>query len=182
LRSRTLALRERRFVAEASRRAALERAVHFGPPCALRELPKVPKPMDAIFSRNSVAASALVFLIAACHAEGGTANAPGPNAAPPPPKVLFTRVVRKDVPIYLEAVATVDGYVNADIRARVRGYLSAQEYKEGGFVKANQRLFTIERAEYETAVRSAQATVARAQAVAERNNVFKRSPNATTYY
>jgi membrane fusion protein (multidrug efflux system) len=72
----------------------------------------------------------------------------------------------------LEAVATVDGYVNADIRARVRGYLSAQEYKEGGFVKANQRLFTIERAEYETAVRSAQATVARAQAVAERNNVL----------
>ncbi|MET0387648.1 MAG: efflux RND transporter periplasmic adaptor subunit [Polyangiales bacterium] len=113
----------------------------------------------------------LALVVCACQAPAG--NAPGATGAapPPPPKVLFTKVVKKDVPIFLETVASVDGYVNADIRARVRGYLSSQEYKEGGLVKANQRLFTIERTEYETAVSAAQASLARANAVAERNRV-----------
>lgn len=126
-----------------------------------------------MLSRNLIAGILSGLLVCACNAEGkdGKAAAAGP-AAPPPPKVLFTRVVRKDVPIYTEAVASVDGYVNADIRARVRGYLSTQDYKEGGIVKPNQHLFTIERTEYETAVASAQAAVARANAVAERNKTL----------
>src|SRR6476659_4582844 len=73
-------------------------------------------------------------------------------AAPPAPKVVFTRVVRKDVPMFTETVATLDGYVNAEIRARVRGYLSTQEYKEGSVVKENQKLFSIERTQYQAAV------------------------------
>jgi membrane fusion protein (multidrug efflux system) len=94
-----------------------------------------------------------------------------PAGGPPPPTVLVMNVVRKDIPIFSEAVATIDGYVNADIRARVRGYLASQTYKEGGFVKANQRMFTIEPTEYENALATAQANLARAKAVAERNRV-----------
>lgn len=128
-----------------------------------------------MLSRNLIVCSLL--LVCACSSDGagaapspGAPGAPGkPGAAPPPPKVLFARVTRKDVPIFTEAVATVDGYVNADIRARVRGYLSTQDYKEGGVVKPNQRLFTIERTEYETAVASAQAALARAVAASDRN-------------
>jgi membrane fusion protein (multidrug efflux system) len=82
--------------------------------------------------------------------------------------VLFSKVTRRDWASYLEAVASLDGYVNAEIRARVRGYLSTQDYKEGGYVKANQRLFTIQRSEQESAVGSANATLARANAAAER--------------
>ncbi|HTU64117.1 MAG TPA: efflux RND transporter periplasmic adaptor subunit, partial [Polyangiales bacterium] len=85
-----------------------------------------------------------------------------------PPQVLFSKVTKRDWASYLEAVASLDGYVNADIRARVRGYLSTQDYKEGGYVKVNQRLFTIERTEQESAVASANATLARANAAAER--------------
>jgi len=122
-------------------------------------------------SKNSLAGFVLacVTLVCACHSD---AKPNGASAAPPPPKVLFTRVVRKDLPMYLEAVATVDGYVNAEIRARVKGYLKAQEYKEGGLVKTNQLLFTIERAEYETAVASARANLARAVAASQRNNAL----------
>jgi len=117
-------------------------------------------------TRPSLTLCALSVALAACQAQ---AAEPPKNAAPPPQKVLVTPVVRKDVPQQLEAVATVDGYVNADIRARVRGYLSSQDYKEGGLVKANQRLFSIERSEYESAVASAGAALTRARAVAERN-------------
>jgi membrane fusion protein, multidrug efflux system len=91
-----------------------------------------------------------------------------PGQSAEPPQVLFSKVTRRDWASYLETNASLDGYVNADIRARVRGYLSTQDYKEGGYVKANQRLFTIERTEQESAVASANATLARANAAAER--------------
>ena len=46
----------------------------------------------------------------------------------------MTKVARRDLPLYIEAVASLDGYVNADIRARVRGYLRSQNYKDGAQV------------------------------------------------
>jgi membrane fusion protein (multidrug efflux system) len=90
---------------------------------------------------------------------------------PPPPGVLFVKVERRDLPMFIEAVASTDGYVNAEIRARVRGYLKTQDYKEGSAVKSGQRLFTIESAEYENAVGSAKSAVVRAKAAQERNHV-----------
>jgi hypothetical protein len=40
------------------------------------------------------------------------------------------------VPIYLEWVGTIDGNINAQIRARVNGYLQERKYTEGSVVKA----------------------------------------------
>lgn len=82
---------------------------------------------------------------------------------PPPPGVLVTPAVRRNVTLYTEAVATLDGYVDADIRARVKGFLRTEEYKDGSSVKAGQLLFTIESADYTAAVSSAAASVARAK-------------------
>lgn len=107
--------------------------------------------------RGAFAAVALSVAAAAC----GETKKPPP---PPPPAVLVTPVTRQDVPIFVEAVGTLDGYVNADIRARVKGYLRSQDYKDGSTVKEGQLLFTIEQAEYTTAVAAARAAVARAAA------------------
>jgi membrane fusion protein (multidrug efflux system) len=93
----------------------------------------------------------------------------GPKAKaspPPPPRVKVATVVRRDVPLYLEAVASLDGYVNVEIRARVRGVLQAQLYKDGATVSAGQPLFSIDRSEYDAALASAKATLARAQTAA----------------
>jgi multidrug efflux pump subunit AcrA (membrane-fusion protein) len=76
------------------------------------------------------------------------ATTPG---APPPPTVLVAPVVRQDVPLYIEAVSALDGYVDADIRARVRGVLQAQRYKDGATVQKGQLLFTIEPSEFQIA-------------------------------
>jgi membrane fusion protein (multidrug efflux system) len=84
------------------------------------------------------------------------------KAASPPPTVLVTPVVQRDVSLFVESVGNLDGYVNAEIRARVRGFLQAQTYKDGAPVKEGQLLFAIEPNEYETAVASARAAVARA--------------------
>lgn len=92
-------------------------------------------------------------------------------ATPPPPNVLVDTVHRRDIPVYLDAVATLDGYVNADIRARVRGFLKTQDYKDGSAVKAGDPLFTIESTEYVAAVDEAKAAVARAKVASEHNKV-----------
>jgi len=73
------------------------------------------------------------------------------------------------VTLYLDAVGTLDGYVNAEIRARVRGVLQAQKYKDGAGVKQGQLLFTIDRAEYQAARDAAQAALARAENAAVHN-------------
>jgi RND family efflux transporter MFP subunit len=82
---------------------------------------------------------------------------------PPPAAVGFVTVEKRDVTLYIEAVGSIDGYVNADIRARVRGYLEKQLYKDGGPVTAGQPLFTIEATEYQAAAQVANASVSRAK-------------------
>jgi membrane fusion protein, multidrug efflux system len=72
----------------------------------------------------------------------GTSSAVTP--APPPPDVVVQTVQLEDVPIYGETIGTLEGMVNAEIRARVPGYVQAQNYPDGTFVKAGQLLFTID--------------------------------------
>jgi membrane fusion protein (multidrug efflux system) len=58
--------------------------------------------------------------------------------------VEVARVLQRDVPIYSEWVATLDGYVNARIQAHVTGYLLSQRFKEGSFVHRNEILFELD--------------------------------------
>jgi len=100
---------------------------------------------------------------ALCAAIALAGCAPPKKAPPPPPPTVVTApVVKQDVSLYAEAVASLDGYVNADIRARVKGFLRTQNYKDGAPVKAGQLLFTIESADYAAAVSSATAALTRA--------------------
>src|SRR5262249_9956073 len=66
------------------------------------------------------------------------------KSLPPPPEVLVMRVQQRDVPIYNEWIGTLDGVVNADIKAQVSGYLERQDYTEGYPVKKGQVLFQID--------------------------------------
>lgn len=84
---------------------------------------------------------------------------------PPPPGVTVAPVVREDVPLFVESVGSLDGYVNAEIRARVQGYLKSQNYSDGTRVGANQLLFTIEPTEYQASVSAAQGSLGRAEAL-----------------
>src|SRR5580693_1555907 len=65
-------------------------------------------------------------------------------AAPKPFEVLVADVQQKDIPLYREWIGTVDGFVNAEIKAQVTGYLVKQEYTEGSFVRQGQLLFQID--------------------------------------
>src|SRR5215467_3811849 len=88
------------------------------------------------------------------------------NAAPPmpPPEVEVAAVLQKDIPIYGEWVATLDGYVNAQIQPQVSGYIIQQNYKEGSFVRKGQTLFRIDPRPFQAMLDQAKAQLAQAQA------------------
>jgi RND family efflux transporter MFP subunit len=89
-----------------------------------------------------------------------------PNAAAPPPpaEVEVATVSQKDIPIYGEWVATLDGYVNAQIQPQVAGYIIEQKYKEGSFVRKGQILFQIDPRPFEAVLDQAKAQLAQAEA------------------
>jgi membrane fusion protein, multidrug efflux system len=79
-------------------------------------------------------------------------------------EVLVTEVIRQDVPVVREWIASLDGSVNADIRARVSGYLISQNYKEGTLVQQGELLFQIDPSTYQAAVEQAKSSLAQAEA------------------
>jgi membrane fusion protein (multidrug efflux system) len=102
-----------------------------------------------------------VFGLAGCQEEKKAV------APPPPPEVEVAEVVQKDVPLYQEWVASMDGLVNATILAQVQGYLIKQNYKEGDHIKKGALLFEIDPRPFQAAVDEARASQAKYQAVLE---------------
>jgi len=87
------------------------------------------------------------------------------QAAPPQSiDVEVVEVEQRDVPIYGQWIGTLDGYVNADVKAQVTGYLLRQEYKEGSFVRKGQLLFQIDPRPFQAALDQAKAQLAQARA------------------
>ena len=62
----------------------------------------------------------------------------------PAPEVTVTTVQKQDVPLIKEWVGTTEGDVNADIHAKISGYLLKMDYQEGSLVKAGDVMFEID--------------------------------------
>jgi len=127
-----------------------------------------PQPVNAMtLPQLSLAAHRLGPLLAASLAcalllTGCTSGASAPS--PPAPTVQVVSVVQQDTPIYSEWVATLDGYVNAQIQPRVAGYVIKQNYKEGSVVGKGEVLFEIDPRPFKAALDQAKAQLAQAEA------------------
>jgi membrane fusion protein (multidrug efflux system) len=86
------------------------------------------------------------------------------QTGPPPPEVLVTTVTPRDVPRVLERVATLDGFIDANINAQVQGYIVSRDYQEGSVVKKGDLLFTIDPRPFQAALAQAKGTLAKDQA------------------
>src|ERR1700756_3567782 len=109
--------------------------------------------------RLVVACALLVFALLAL----GCSRKPAQVAANAP-EVLVTTVTPKDVPRVLERVATLDGFINANINAQVQGYIVSRDYQEGSVVKTGDLLFQIDPRPFEAALAQAKGTLAKDQA------------------
>ena len=98
---------------------------------------------------------------------------------PKPPEVEVSDVVERDVPIYQEWVAQLNGQVNADITPKVQGYLLKRNYAEGFFVRKGQLLYEIDPRPFVAALDQAKAQVAVtvAQQTEAENNVTRDRPS-----
>lgn len=97
------------------------------------------------------------FLCAGCSQKASSAQQS-------PQEVEVANVVQKDVPIYSEWVATLDGYVNAQIQPQVTGYLIKQDYREGSLVHKNDVLFEIDPRPFQAVLDQAKAQLEEAEA------------------
>src|SRR5208337_4799384 len=82
----------------------------------------------------------------------------------PDTEVLVAHPVQQDVPVHSEWVATLDGYVNSEIRPHVSGYIISQNYKEGSVVRKGQALFEIDPRPFQAALDGAKGELAQAEA------------------
>jgi membrane fusion protein (multidrug efflux system) len=93
-----------------------------------------------------------------------TRNSLHAAATTPMTEVRIAPVVEQDVPVYREWVATLDGYVNAQIRPQVSGYIIKQGYEEGSLVRKGQVLFELDPRPFQAALDRARGDLAQARA------------------
>jgi len=110
--------------------------------------------------RSTIKAGTLIAIILAVSGCSGTSAAD--SVQKPAPAVEVVRVLQKDVPIQREWIGTLDGTVNAAIKAQVTGYLLTQNYAEGSFVNKGQSLFEIDPRPFQAAVDQAQGQLSQA--------------------
>src|SRR5258706_13610828 len=108
---------------------------------------------------RGVAAAAVLLVLAGC--EMGKASAP---AAAPSLEVEVATVSEQSVMISSEWIATLDGYVNGQIRPQVSGYLVTRNYREGAVVRKGDVLFEIDPRPFNAVLAQARAQVAQAEA------------------
>jgi membrane fusion protein, multidrug efflux system len=89
-----------------------------------------------------------------------------------PPTVEVVEVAQKDVPITREWVATLDGFVNAQIRAQVNGLLLKQDYINGNYVRKNSPLFEIDPRPFQAALDQANGKLEQAKADLQRAEAY----------
>jgi membrane fusion protein, multidrug efflux system len=84
------------------------------------------------------------------------------NPGQVPIEVSVISVVRQDVPLIKEWIGTTQGDINAEIFAKVSGYLLKKNYTEGSFVQEGDVLFEIDARPYQAALDQAQGVLEQA--------------------
>src|SRR5437879_5001257 len=120
--------------------------------------------MNRSRKRNLVIAGVICLVVIALIARTLRPKRAAGAGAEAPPEVMVAQVEQKDVPIYGEWIGTLDGFVNADVRAQVTGYLVRQNYQEGALVSKGQLLFEIDPRHFQAALDQAEEQLAQANA------------------
>ena len=80
-----------------------------------------------------------------------------PAAGPPAVPVTIAVAARKDVPVQVQAIGTVEPFATVTVKPQVGGVIETVHFNEGTDVRAGDLLFTIDRRPYEAALRQAEA-------------------------
>lgn len=117
------------------------------------------------------AAPFVTILLSAIVALGGCGGPP-PVVDPPPPEVLVAIAETRAVNPYVRFVGRIQAVEDAQLNARVAGYIVERTFAEGSFVAAGDVLVKLDPEEYQIAAAQAEGRLALAQAelaAAQRN-------------
>jgi membrane fusion protein (multidrug efflux system) len=115
-------------------------------------------------------AASTVLALAACGKGDAKPAAGGPGGGPgggKPPEVGVVTLATQPVTLTKELPGRTSAFRVAEVRARVNGIVQKRLFTEGADVKAGQVLFRIDPGPYQAALDSAQAQVARAEAMVQ---------------
>jgi RND family efflux transporter MFP subunit len=117
--------------------------------------------MRSPFRFSAVAGLLLAgLLLEGCSQKSASAAA---NQAPPATDVRVVTVEQRDVPVFGDWIASLDGTVNAKIQPQVSGYLIKQNYREGSLVHKGEVLFEIDPRTFQATLDQTLAQVAQAE-------------------
>src|SRR5689334_13290895 len=111
-------------------------------------------------TRKPAASALLLFVGLAC---GCSSNSVG--SAPPPVSavpVAVARAARRDVPVQIGAIGSVEAFSTVALTPQVDGQLAEIHFQEGQWVRKGDLLITIDPRPYEAALRQAEANLRRA--------------------
>jgi multidrug efflux system membrane fusion protein len=115
----------------------------------------------AIFRKYFLFLPLLSIFLLACSGEK-------PKGPPPAAPVAAATAVKKDVPVEIRTIGTVEPFATVSIKARVGGELKQVYFQEGQDVRKGELLFVIDPRPWEAALKEAQAKLARDKALANK--------------
>jgi len=119
--------------------------------------------MPRVWKHTLVTCTTIGVIVSALLVTMGRSKAQEMAQAVNLPDVEVVQVAQQDVPIYSEWIGTLDGMVNATIKAQVTGYLRKQHYIEGAAVTQGQVLFEIDPRPFQATLDQAKGELAKAQ-------------------
>src|SRR5437899_1685737 len=119
--------------------------------------------MSRMWKHMLIACTTLGVLVSALLVTLGRLKAQEMAQAVDLPAVEVVQVAQQDVPLSSEWIGTLEGMVNATIKAQVTGYLRKQHYTEGALVTQGQVLFEIDARPFQAALDQAKGEMAKAQ-------------------
>jgi membrane fusion protein, multidrug efflux system len=103
----------------------------------------------------SLAALTLAAVLAGC---AGTKAAPPVASAVP---VLAATVQKKDVPVQVQAIGSVEAYSTVSVKTQITGELTGVLFREGQDVKKGELLFTLDKRPFEAELKKQESNLAR---------------------
>jgi membrane fusion protein, multidrug efflux system len=92
----------------------------------------------------------------------------GKAAQPAARPASVTKVIAKDVPLYLDEIGTCAAYETVQVQAQVSGQITQRHFQDGSDVKKGDPLFTIDPRPYQAALDQAKAQAALDQVTLKR--------------
>ena len=129
--------------------------------------------IDRLWSNDSMRLApglVLGLVVASAVAAGACSEGqdlqPQQNAPAPAVPVAAAAAVKKDMPLEVSVIGSVEAYSTVTVRAQITGELTAVKFQQGDDVQEGQELFTLDRRPLEAALLQASATLERDSATA----------------